>query len=239
MKTIKINEKEYTLPQSWNDCTLKQAIKVSEYEAIEDDYKVLALIAGYTDIPMEDLSHMRITEIKDIVNNMTFILEPMPETPIVDFEFKGETYHVIQSFLDEQAQDYFTTEAILGAYQHNTFKALPELLAVMCKKDGEHLDDYNLKDRAKLFEDLPMDIANGIRLFFWSVGILSQQHFQSFSQANQIIVQKANEVENIVKELDGMGWRGRWLAKILRKFVKSSLQIWQTFSSGQVSTIKK
>jgi hypothetical protein len=239
MKELTIANKVYKIPESWSDCTLRQCIKVSDLEQNEDEYKVLALVAGYADISMDEIKHMKIQELKDLTNAMKFVLEPLPEVPITEFDFNGKHYYTIESFLQAEAQDFFTTEAILQNYKDNTYKALPELLAVMCKQQGETLDNYDLQERAKEFLDLPMDIANGIRVFFYSVEIMSLVNSQSYLNRNQIVQQKVNECMNTLKKLDSLGWRGRFVARTLRKSIMSLHKNWKKYSSGFPSNIKE
>jgi hypothetical protein len=239
MKKIIIKNVEYNLPENWSECTLKQAIKVQEYELLEDEYKVLALLAGYANIDFDTLKHFTLPELKELSDAMPFILTALPEQPIADFKFMGEHYYTMESFLEAEAQDYFTTEAILQANQNNTFKALPELLAVMCKREGETLDSYNLKERALLFEDLPMDIANGLRLFFYAVGAMSQLRSQTYLNRDKIVQAKASELRSTLNMLDGTGWSGRLLKKTLHMYLKSLQKNWKKYSSGFPSEIKK
>lgn len=230
---------EFYLPTSWHECTLSQAIKVQDYELVEDEFKVLALIAGYSNIELQDLKRMTLAEIKQLTDAMKFVLDPLPEEPIADFNWKGKHYYTIESFLTQESQDYFTTESILQAHQHNTYKALPELLAVMCKQEGESLDDFNLVERAKEFEDLPMSIACGIRVFFYALGMLYQLNSQSFSNRDKIIQAKADEVEITLKKLAGGDLSSRLVARMLRKSMKSLLKSWKTYSFGIQSNSKE
>ena len=232
MKTIEINNKEYILPTSWSECTLKQAIKIQDIENQEDEYKALILLSGYGDIELKELMKMNINDVHKIADIMKFILEPISEDPISEFEFKGNKYIVIESFLNAQAQDYFTTEAILTNYKHNVYKALPELIAVMCKKEEESLDDFDLKERAKLFEELPMNICNSLRLFFCGLGMMSEIASQSFSNRREIIQSKVNEVRNTVQKLAGTGYYFKWLAKMSLKYINYLEKNWLIYSSG-------
>ena len=238
MRKITINSIEYNVPTSWQECTLKQAIKVQDYELQEDEYKILAIIAGYSNIELEELKHFKLDEIRLLTDAMKFVLEPLPEEPISQFTFKGHEYFTIESFMTQESQDYFTTEAIMKAHGNNTYKALPELLAVMCKRERETLDSYKIQDRAKLFEDLPMDICEGLRLFFYAIAQLSAIRTQSFLQRDQIIAQKASETRSMLNTLDGGRWSGILLAKILRKYLKSLERNWKTYSSGIASNSK-
>ena len=232
MKAFTVKNITYNLPQSWSECKLKQAIIVSDLEQHEDEFKVLALISGYSGIPIDDLKQSNISVVKDITEVMKFVLEPLPDVPLMEFDFNGKHFYTMESFLESQSQDFFTVEAILQNNANNTFKALPELLAVMCKQKDETLDDFNLAERAKEFEDLPMDIANGIRVFFYILELTYQTNSQSYLNRNQIVEQKAREVLNTLKQLDVTDWSGRLLQKTLRRYVLSLLKSWRTYSSG-------
>lgn len=241
MKRI-INGIEYQIPKSWEDISLEKYLEVMNVDVDEDEeFRSLIIIGHYTGIPVVELKRMKLTELHELLNVMKFLQTDIAEDkPIENIIISGETYHVIESMLTEQAQDYFAMDAMLREAQHNIYNAMPKLLAIMLRKSGENLDEINIDQRTAFFKkNVNVVQANGLRVFFYNYGIMLQLHSQLYSNRNQIIHQKELEVENTMKRLDGMGWRGRWLKKILQKLLKFYTNHWKNYYSGTVSNSKK
>jgi hypothetical protein len=234
---IRDGSKIITIPSCWQDISLRkymEIVKIKEDES--EEFKSLYVIEAYTGIPLIELKRMKLTELHVIVDVLKFITTEIPEEPIENFIINGETYHVTQSLLLEEAQDYFAVEAILQEAEQDPFKALPKLLAVVCKKPQESLDQIDIIKRSELFLDgLNIVQANALRVFFYHCGLLFNLNFQLYSNRDQIIQAKVEECKNTVEQLDGTGYYGRWLKKTLQKLIRYYEQDWKNFSSGTQS----
>jgi len=130
-------DKPMSVPNSWSDISLKKYLGMLDIKDDDnEEFKSLILISYFTDIPLVTLKRMPLGELQAISSCMQFLQTPIPEKTIENFTIDGNTFHVMQSFLLGQAQDYIAVEAILSDYEHDSLKALPKLLAVVCKKEG-------------------------------------------------------------------------------------------------------
>jgi hypothetical protein len=238
-----INNIMYSIPQSWDYISLEKYLELRNLKIEEDEeFKPLAIISHYIGCPLLDLKRMNINELRELITAMSFIsTTEIPDSkPIENFVISGETYHVMQSMLNQQAQDYFAMEAVMTEAQQDSFAALPKILAIICRKTDETLDTIDMNSRQILFKkNLSVVQANSLRVFFYSYAQILQINSQLYLNRNQIIHQKQQEVEDTMKPLAGMGWRGRWLKKTLEKLMQYYINHWNKYYSGTASKSKK
>lgn len=172
MKKLKIKNKVYTCPESWEDITIRMQMDFERLYEQNKDLKKLAIIAGYFNLPFEEVSKLHFNEIKQLYENLSFTLTPIPVKTITEFQFKGETYSVIPSLEKGEVQDFLSFENQMESNKEDIGKALPFIVAIYAKrkteKGYESLTDYDYQERGKLFLDLPLTIADNIRTFFFS-----------------------------------------------------------------------
>jgi hypothetical protein len=118
---------------------------------------------------------MHINHIKNILTEIEFIKTPLQSNPIHEFEFKGEKYNVTQSLLKSEFQDFLSLETLLENHKNNLYNALSTIVAILAKKDGESLDDYDIESRSELFRQLPIAVAHVYILFFCTTQSCFQQ----------------------------------------------------------------
>jgi hypothetical protein len=238
MKKITLNGIGYNLPENWDEISIRMQLKVSDdTDKIEhEQLKKLAILSGYCDIPIEELKRANLKDVTRLFNNMKFLNDPLPDKPLVKFEYKGEEYMCGQNLIDMQFQDFISIENAISEHTGNTYNALPTIMAIMCKKkkkvDGslESLDDYNVKERAELFLDLPVTIAHQLSLFFSiSEGMLSKTIplFSKVEVQKAVMQSQIERVESMLKELDGKGLLTRFAIGILRYCLRYIKRAWQ------------
>src|SRR5689334_12038875 len=103
------------------------------YEA-NQDLKKVAIIAGYYNLPFEEVTKLHTNVIKELFPNLSFTLTPMPVKTITEFEFKGETYSVVPSLEKGEVQDFLSFEAQLESNNTDLGKALPFIVAIYAKR---------------------------------------------------------------------------------------------------------
>jgi hypothetical protein len=183
--------------------------------------KKIAYISGYANIPIEVLKQTPMAKIHKLFKYLEFTNDPLPEKPITEFTFKGEHYTVMESLRKGQFQDFISCQTALEQHQDNLHKALPIIFAVLAKKEGESLDDYDLIKRAKLFEELPMTIVEPLRVFFYSIGKTSQlTSLLSSMEGKQLLINaKVSVLKNTLRQQVGMVWWQNWLRLMLLRLV--------------------
>jgi len=234
MRDIRTPEGIKQVPTCWKEVMLGTYLKIASLKEDEaEEFQALRIIEAYTGIPVLTQKRMQLIELHEITAALEFLNTPMVESPIEQFTIEGETYHVVQNLLVEEAQDYFAIEAIMQEAEQNSLTALPKLLAVVCKRPKESLDTIDINKRQQLFLDrLDVETANNLRVFFYNCGMLYQINSLFYSNRQAIWEAKLTEVKSSLQKLDGTGFYGKWLQKTLRRFLKSYEEIYKTFSSG-------
>lgn len=228
MKTLVVNGNKYSCPEKWDEVTLRMQVKLTQdTDKIKDNgLKKLSILSGYAGIPLDELKRTKLNDLQELFSAIAFINEPMPETMITEFDFKGSHYHCGQNIVEMEFQDFVSIENTLQETSGNTTTALPIILAVMCKKklpNGqlETIDDYDVIKRSEEFKDLPLTIANSLSLFFYHSEKVYTNLLGSYSNPNVMVESQIQEVEGMLKQLAGRGLFMRLLSGILRICLKS------------------
>ena len=168
MKKIKFNNVEYSVPTKWEEVTLAMQIKVSDVAAQQQYVKTLGIIAGYTGISVDELKISPVHSLTKVMKQLEFLQTDIPNEPIYNFTFNGHNYHVTDNILEQEFQDFVAIQTAIGEHKENIWKLTPYLLAVMAKREGETLDDYDINKRAEEFKQLDVVTANRVSAFFLS-----------------------------------------------------------------------
>lgn len=204
MKSIKFLDKTYECPESWNEVKLKQQIEVSEIANQQKYVKMIALVAGYTGIPIETLKQAPIKEGERLMKELDFLKKDLPEDPIKEFELNGDKYYVADSITKMQWQEYVSNMTAIEMFNDNIWKVTPFLLATMAKREGETLDDFDIEKRAQFFEEnIDVPTANRLRSFFltnWRVSKFITQ-LSSPDQQQKILQNKIKELRSSINKL--------------------------------------
>lgn len=185
MKQITYKDKQYNVPTCWDDITLEDQIMAEQLiKQIGDELSLIGLISAYTNLPISVIKEGDVGTINEINQIMSFIYDGYTPMPIESFKHRGHEYF-LQELTQSQFQDFLSLNVILQNNEGNLIKALPRLIAVMAKRKGETLDDYELDEREKEFMDLPLSTAKSVEGFFLlksqelkSLIVLSTKDFQ-------------------------------------------------------------
>jgi hypothetical protein len=198
MKTIEFQEKLYNVPTEWQEVTLGMQIKTSELVDILEDAELIAIIAGYTGIPVDELRLSNLKAIEPIVDILDFIYMPYVPVPTNEFIYKEERYSTKHDIAEVCFEDWVSVQTILYNHRDNPVLGLPKILASLYKKADETLDDFNLNDRSGYFMDLPITIARDCEGFF----LTNLQAYKGISQLSLIIKEEEKLILSTLIELD-------------------------------------
>ena len=177
--------------------------------------KSMAMMAGYLNIPIDELKRMKLTDANKLAKYVSFLNTKMSEEAITEFDFNGNTYYVGQNIFETEFQDFVSIQNTMQNVSGNTLTVLPTLIAIMAKRkiDGtlESLDDYNVEERSKEFLKLPITVANSLSVFFYQSISVLQITSQLYSNPKEAVQRKIEECRNIVKKQVGVGWLTRLL----------------------------
>lgn len=234
MKTVRFLNKDVRVPEKWQDVTVKMQIRAAEIESAETYVKSLGMISAYTSVPVDDLKKARIEDVKEILQHLSFLNEEIKAMPCFVFTFKDEEYHVKPNILEQEFQDFVAAQTAMMEYKDEYWKQLTYLLAINAKKEGESLNDFNINDRAKHFEDIDVVTVSGIAAFFLSNQMLSNYIIQlsSKEEINKEVLESLKELQHTTKTLKKQRG-GNLLIKswimISQKYSKSLAQAWEKY----------
>lgn len=246
MKEVNFNNKNYNIPTEWNDVTVRMLINSAELAEILEDAPIIAIISSYTGIPVKELKVTKANEVNEIISLMEFLHKPYKPTPDNEFLFKGVKYACDDEIVNQQFQDWVSIQTALHNHREKPESALPKLIAILCKKDGETLDDFDLGERTDMFYELPMTKAKDVEAFFLTM----LNAYKSITQLSSMIKEPEKLVSNKVKELQDTlkMWKGRDGTSFGMKCVIGTYQfyLWwaekvlvKSFSSSPTKPLKK
>ena len=226
MKRIKFNEKEYQIPENWLEVTLGMVIRTSEYQELIPELPLIAIIAGYTGIPIEELKVSKVAEVNEIMEILEFIYVEYKSSPRNKFMFEGQEFIASPDILEIEFQDWVSLQTILYNYKESPVRALPGLIAVLCKREGEKLDDINIEERQEMFKRLPYVCAKDVEGFFLASKRVSEVITQLSlmeSRMPGLLLDKVRELRSIIKghkERNGGSWLMRLVIGIYTLYLK-------------------
>lgn len=238
METITFNNNQYQIPTCWQDVTVKMLIDAAQLSELLEDAPIIAIIAAYTGIPLREIRLDKSGEIQKVMTIMDFISKPYEAQPKTSFVHRDVQYSCADDLLHQNFEDWVSVQTALYNNREQQEKALPRLIAILCKKEGETLDDFDLNERSAIMESLPMTDAKDIEGFFLhslnayrSLILLSS----TIKEQEALVFNKVRELQNILKTRkahSGMfsGTRLRigiyqlqlwWVRKVLEKYFNS------------------
>lgn len=197
MKEVQFNKIKYSVPESWEEVTLGMVMKVQENYDILPEADLMCVVSGYVGIPLEELKVSKLAQVNKIVKYMSFIYDEYKPELKPGFKFKGERYTMDVNVQNIRFEDYVSAQTILQNYKDNPVAGLPRLVAVLCKKPGESLDDIDLDQRAEEFKGLSWVDVKNVEFFF-------TQALRTYASVSQLSLTESQMVELIramLKEL--------------------------------------
>ena len=190
------NGVDLQLPEGWHEITLDQASALRTVEPIEDTFKqieqvkqAIAYITNVQTVVQDRISPIVLVHIytKYIAPYHNDLHKSAPETYtpklIKQFKHKGTTYLMPEHLIiDEETivlqhgqrvKNFIEASNLLKRFAEmktEGFKVLSLFIAAIVKEDKDELfDEKRISERAKLFNDLPMDIV-------WEVFFCTSEH---------------------------------------------------------------
>jgi len=237
MKTIQFNNKKYLIPETWDEVTLDMQMTVGKVTALQPYVQTLGTIAGYTGIPVEDLKNAPIKKLHVLMESLTFMNEDIPTNKDLKWEWQGHKYSVDKNLGEMQFQDFVSIQTIVAEHRNSEYDAIPIIAAVLCKREGETLDDYDPIERSEIFKQMPIGVASSIASFF----LLKENYLNLLTNLSSprlqedILRVKLNELKRTQSQLVVRcgGKLRMWLLRgILRQWIKSfEAQLTKSYST--------
>lgn len=230
MLSIKVNGKYYNIPESWEDVTIRKQIEVTQFKRLDESFRNIHMISTYTGIPFDLVKKMNINQFNEILGLMQFLAKA-PEGKIIgSFAHNNKTYYLADSLLAGETQDFLSIEGLLKRYNDNQTEALPYIIAIVAKQNGETLDNYDPMKRGEEFMDLPYSVAHDVWFFFGQTRIALQSSTEQYLMAQDRAMEASlSYSETILKRSDGQGLYRKLLRTYLLQYIKYTRKSWASF----------
>ena len=160
------------------------------------------IFEAFTKVDSKIIEHIKAEDMFTIYNYMMDFLNEPEKKDIKSFRFKNKTYYLPSSKVDYFGNEIKMAEATFGevleamqvqeldkSFTDNKYKALPYQIAILCRPKGEAYDDQKVAARAKLFQDLNMEIVWKIAFF------LMRRKLKSLKATLQYLEKQKERVE--------------------------------------------
>ena len=185
-------------PDSLGEITLEQYQKYLKIQDENKDEKFLAvkLIEIFCGLRGDHVLMMRATDIQDIVNIITDMLNDTPQL-VTKFKMKGKQYGFIPKLEDMSFGEYIDLDTFMGDWD-NMHRAMNVLYRPVTDQYGDKyaIEDYKV-DTAEQMKDMPMNAVLGSILFFYNLGMdLSRTMLNSLESKETSLAQYLISEEN-------------------------------------------
>ena len=192
---------DINIPDSLGEITLEQYQKYLKIQDENKDEKFLAvkLIEIFCGLRGDHVLMMRATDIQDIVNIITDMLNNTPQL-VTKFKMKGKQYGFIPKLEDMSFGEYIDLDTFMGDWD-NMHRAMNVLYRPVTDQYGDKyaIEDYKV-DTAEQMKDMPMNAVLGSILFFYNLGMdLSR------TMLNSLESKEANLAQYLISEENGGG----------------------------------
>ena len=206
MLNIEINNKEYNIPNKWEEMTLDYYCGIYEiikkYQITEDEEnsendltKYIAnqenkmyrdLFIYMTKIDEKTMKNVPISDVFAVIECLEEIMEEYKPKGLDYFEFEGDVYYFPLDFLRTGTfGDYIESQQLemnTKYLKNGRFDILPEQMAILCKKLYDEVDLDDIDEKAKKFRGLTMDIVWEFSFFLNKRTLASLNVIKTFSE---------------------------------------------------------
>lgn len=217
---------KWTVPNKWEDVTLKMFQKIEKYYSDKDkDFDVRDVLDIFTDHTRDEIDQLPINFTDKLLNELSFLKEqPKYGDASPKIEIDGEEY-CINVMEKLKTGEYVAIDTILKSDPHDYIS----ILAVICRKNGEIYDSKfeaeAFEDRQKLFAKQSIIKIMPLISFFLNLYILRMTHSQLYSEVEEGL----NLIQQNIDNSENLGvFKRRSLnsqMKKLRKLLKSNKSI--------------
>ena len=206
MLNIEINNKEYNIPNKWEEmtldyyCGLYNIIKkyqiteeeensdndLTEYILMQENKMNKELFIYMTGISEKVMQNVPMDNVVAVIECLNQITEQYDPKGFDSFEFEGDIYYFPIDFLRTGTfGDYIESQQLEMNTQYlknGRFDILPEQMAILCKQVDEEVDLDNIDEKAKAFRRLTMDIVWEFSFFLNKRTLQSISVIKTFSE---------------------------------------------------------
>ena len=192
---------DINIPDSLGEITLEQYQKYLKIQDQNTDEKFLAvkLIEIFCGLRGDHVLMMRATDIQDIVNIITEMLNDSPQL-VTKFKMNGKQYGFIPKLEDMTFGEYIDLDTFMGDWD-NMHRAMNVLYRPITDQYGDKyaIEEYQV-DSVEQMKGMPMNAVLGSILFFYNLGMdLSR------TMLNSLASKEASLAQHLISEENGVG----------------------------------
>lgn len=156
MKTFVLNEREYQVPENWEEMTLKLYVNIAKLEEKRSEYLLgelylLKVIEALCDAEEGDLDDLTLEIVNDVSTSLSFLKENYDWPNIKTIEIDGTTY-VFPSDLNKLTMGEYISMKTFQENYTTQAEALPSILAIILRpgkliKDEETGEEKWVQDK--------------------------------------------------------------------------------------------
>jgi hypothetical protein len=210
---MKIN---ITIPETLNEITLYQYQRFEKLISNNEpsDFVNQKTIEIFCNIELKDVARIRIAEVSEILKHINGLLQQKPKL-INTFKLGVYEFGFIPKLEDITSGEYIDLESYLSDTQ-TLHKAMAVLYRPIKNKTKSlyTIEEYNKdsQDMAEVLKYMPLDVALGSMLFFWTLlndcvnGLADfiQNEVEQSEQAKKISVKNMDGINHSMQQLREM-----------------------------------
>lgn len=215
--------KQYSLPKSWDEVTLKQFQDLQKaYNDEKKEVSIVDLISIMANKPKEEVQQLPTSFAELIMNELGFIMEePKQQKSVPYIIIDGKKYVV--NFLEKlKMGEWVDVNSVIK----DDSKNYAAMLAILCRLEGEVYDDdfiaNKLEERTEMFLRQPITNILPIVAFFLELWLVSRKNSQLYTQ----IEEQLNNIQKNIETSTNVGAFRKlyltWRVNRLRKSLLSS-----------------
>jgi hypothetical protein len=176
--TIDDEIKQYDFPTSWDEITLEKYKKLYSIPQSEDNNLMYSfdILNSLTGIDKDILYLMDLDDFKSLMDQLSFIYEPITSTNIDYVEINDEKYYLYTDYNKYTAGEIISIDTILKKHNNNYIQCMEELLCIFLRKKKEDKIERfttDLFSRKSMFSQIKISEINNVFVFFLTGNNLS------------------------------------------------------------------
>ena len=165
-------QKTITIPESLADITVRQLAQYMASDLSSEESAAKAALHIFVGLSPQEQERTIKTQLKEVAASLSVVLNQKP-TVKTKFEYNGKRWGLVPNLDEITAGEYIDADSYLGdwARMHNFLSVLYRPII----KEGKgwyEIEPYSGTNAyANELQDAPADIAVGLLVFFWTLGV--------------------------------------------------------------------
>lgn len=206
---------EISVPEKWEDISLKKYQDISRYYSNNEDKTIIDLLPILIDKDKDYVMSLPEEFLEKILEKMLFLQEEPPVKPSSEIKIGKDTY-VINFQNKLKTGEYIATDQAIKGDPYN----YAAILAVLCRKEGEIYDskfeNEMVEERTKMFEQQPVTKILPTITFFLNLWMM----LNGPSLLSSSIQEAINDIQENIKSLEKDGEVSKHFSKSVTKKLK-------------------